>query len=108
MIFALEGSQASTWTMRPISVILPPSMLETLHVHISDVLTHVEPTTETGRACRISSSGDAKRKYHANKVNLHASHNVDMPSKLVELNIARMQCIAVFANMQTKNASPWC
>ena len=36
------------------------------------------------------------------------SHKVDMPSKLVELKIARMQCIAVFANMQTKNASPWC
>ena len=47
------------------------------------------------------------------KVNLHTSedafnHKVDMPSKLVELNIARMQCIAVFASMQTKNASPWC
>ena len=56
---------------------------------------------------------DAKRKYHANKVNVHASedafsHKVDMPSKLVELKIASMQCIAVFANMQTKNASPWC
>ena len=56
---------------------------------------------------------DAKRKYYANKVNMHASkdafgHKVDMPSKLVELKIARMQCIAVFANKQTKNASPWC
>ena len=56
---------------------------------------------------------DTKRKYHANKVNMHASedafsHNVDMPSKLVELKIARMQCIAVFANVQTKIASPWC
>ena len=44
-------------------------------------------------------------------MNLHAredafSHKVDMPSKLVELKIARMPCIAVFANMQTKNASP--
>ena len=57
---------------------------------------------------------DAKSRInHANKMNLHASedafsHKVDMPSKLVELNIARMQCIEVFANMQTKNASPWC
>ena len=37
-------------------------------------------------------------------MNLHASedaftHKVDMPSKLVELKIARMQCIEVFANM---------
>ena len=39
--------------MRPISFILPPSMLDTLHVHISDVLTHVEPTTEAGGAYRI-------------------------------------------------------
>ena len=29
-----------------------------------------------------------------------------MPSKLVELKIARMQCIAVFANLQTKMGHP--
>ena len=57
--------------------------------------------------------GTAILLYYANKVNMHASkdafgHKVDMPSKLVELKIARMQCIAVFANKQTKNASPWC
>ena len=48
--------------MRPISFILPPSMLDTLHVtvHISDVLTHVEPTTVTGGAYRISTEETRK------------------------------------------------
>ncbi len=35
-------------------------MLDTLHVHISDVLTHVEPTTETGRGYRISTEETRK------------------------------------------------
>ncbi len=106
---------ASTWTMRPISLILPPSMLGNAscsHQRCTNSVTHVEPTTD-GTRLQDFYRRDTKRKYHANKVNLHASedafsHKVDMPSKLIELKIARMPCIAVFANMQTKNASPWC
>ena len=44
-------------------------------------------------------------------MNLHASedafsYKVDMPSKLVELKIARMQCIAVFATCRPKMCHP--
>ena len=65
-----------------------------------------------GRALQDFYRRDAKiRRNHAKKVCLHASeyafsHKVDMPSKLVELKIARMQCIAVFANLQTKMGHP--
>ena len=39
-----------------------PQPCDTLHIHISDVLTHVEPTTETGRTCRISTEEMRKEK----------------------------------------------
>ena len=37
-----------------------PQRCDTLHVHISDVLTHVEPTTETGRTYKISTEETRK------------------------------------------------